>query len=235
MPDRILPPEAVPGPVLPLIARWVVDESRVIADEESPFTATLLEGDQRVLLIVGENASGKSLAFRLIAQIAKNHEILPITLSIRERTGAGTSGMEGMRRAFIYGEEGENSTGATSARVVEAGFRNVERDVPCLLALDEPEIGLSDGYAEALGEFIGMNAIKTTEMCCGVIVVTHSRRLVSGLVKGMGTAPTMLDMSSSHDSVEAWIASSETRSVEELLALPDTGLERWRTVNKMLK
>ncbi len=233
-PPKIIPAASIPGPALPMLARWIVEDSRIIADESSPFSATLIEGDPRMVLIVGENASGKSLAFRLMAQLAGQHDILPITLSIRERTGAGTMGMESMRRAMIYGNEAENSTGATSARVIESGFNNANRDKPAILALDEPEMGLSDGYAEALGEFIGANTVEASELCCGTVVVTHSRRLVSGLARGLGAMPTMIDMSSAHSSVEAWISSQETRSVEELLDLPEKASERWRAVNKIL-
>lgn len=234
-PNRLLPSDAVPGPILPALSRWMVDKSRVISDEESPFSATMIDGDPRLVLIVGENASGKSLAFRLLAQLAGSHDVLPITLSIRERTGVGTMGMERMRRAMIFGEEDENSTGATSARVIQSGFHNVEREKPSILGLDEPEIGLSDGYAEALGEFIGASTAKAGPNCCGVIVVTHSRRLVEGLVRGLGSEPTLIDMSSTHATVADWISTTEKRSVEELLALPETGLDRWRQVNKLLK
>lgn len=233
--DRIVPVEAVPGHILPALSRWMVEESRVLADEGSPFSATMVDGDPRLILIVGENASGKSLAFRLLGQLAGSHDVLAVTLSIRERTGVGTGGHERMRRAFIYGEEDEKSTGATSAQVVLAGFNNVERDKPAILGLDEPEMGLSDGYAEALGELIGAKTAATGPTCCGVVVVTHSRRLARGLVRGLGSAPTMVDMSSRHDSVESWIASEETRTVDDLLALPETGRERWLAVNKLLK
>lgn len=234
-PERVVPEDAVPGHVLPAFARWMVDESRMLTDETSPFSATMTDGDPRLVLIVGENASGKSLAFRLLAQIAGRHGMKPVTLSIRERTGVGTQGMENMRRAFIYGDEGENSTGATSAKVVQSGFFNVNGDKPAMLGLDEPEMGLSDGYAEALGELIGRETAASGPMCCGVAVVTHSRRLVQGLVRGLGADPVLVDMSSAHATVADWIASTETRSVEDLLALPDTGLERWRAVEKLLR
>jgi hypothetical protein len=133
---KVLKQDAVPGMVLPALARWVVEESAVMSDERSPFSGGLVDGDPRVLLI-----TGKSLAFRLIAQLAGGHGIEAMTLSIRERTGAGTNEMARMRRAFIYGEEETSSTGSTSAVVVKAGFNNLEtRGGPAILGLDEPEI-----------------------------------------------------------------------------------------------
>ena len=232
-PERIVAEDAVPGHVLPAFSRWMVDQSRMLTDETSPFSATMVDGDPRLVLIVGENASGKSLAFRLLAQIAGRHGMKPVTLSIRERTGVGTQGMESMRRAFIYGDEGENSTGATSAKVVQSGFFNVNGDKPAILGLDEPEI-FSDGYAEALGEYIGRSATGMPASSCGVMVVTHSRRLAEGLVRGLGAAPTMLSMENDVASVADWIASRETRSVDDLLGLKDLSHERWNTVRSLL-
>jgi len=243
----------VPGLVLPRLARWAVEESAALADERSPFHGTIADGDPRVLLIVGENASGKSLAFRLVAQIADSHGIEAITLSIRERTGDGTFEMARMRRAMIYGQETTSSTGATSARVVQSGFHNMlNRPAPCLLGLDEPEIGLSDGYAEALGEYIGRQAIDIGgsagnigedggiigRNACGVMVVTHSRRLAEGLVRGLGAEPTfvamMPDGESAPPGLADWIASRDVKGVEDLLALRDTSLARFRQVQRIL-
>jgi hypothetical protein len=97
------------------------------------------------------------------------------------------------------------------------------------------EIGLSDGYAEALGEMIGLKSTQTGPNACGVMVVTHSRRLVRGLIRGLGAVPTFMTMSAGHDDVDAWLDAEETRSVDDLLALKDVGLERWRAIEKLLR
>lgn len=47
------------------------------------------------------------------------------TVSIRERTGAGTSDMAGMRRMFMFGDESEQSTGATSLKTAMKAFDSV--------------------------------------------------------------------------------------------------------------
>lgn len=231
---RIVEAEAVPGLVLPDLARWTATESAAFTAETAPFEARLIEGDARVLLVTGANASGKSLAFRLIAQLAESHGISPITLSIRERTGGGTFEMARMRQAMVYGREEKSSTGAVSARVVQSGFRNMEGRGPVCLGLDEPEMGLSDGYAEALGEYIGRQATGMSADSCGVMVVTHSRRLAEGIVKGLGAAPAMLTMEPSMTSVAQWIASREERSVEDLLGLEELSSERRKAVQGIL-
>lgn len=131
----------IPGMVLPTLARWAVGDSAILTAEESPFSGALIDGDERVLLITGENASGKSLAFRLIMQLATSGGIEAIPISIRERTGAGTDEMARMKRAFTYGDEETSSTGTVSAGVVHAGFEAMAaRPQPVVLCLDEPEI-----------------------------------------------------------------------------------------------
>lgn len=233
MPDE-LSEMTVPGLVLPTIARWAAAESAILTSPDSPFRARMIEGDARVLLVTGANASGKSLAFRLIAQVAGKRDIFPITLSIRERTGGGTNGMERFRQTMIFGEEHDSSTGAISAKVVESGFANLKDRKAAMLGLDEPEIGLSDGYADALGEYIGRSATTMPESSCGVMVVTHSRRLAEGIVRGLGAPPTLLSMEGDVASVDEWIASRETRSVEDLLGLKGLSHERWKAVRGLL-
>ena len=236
---RIVAADRVPGMILPDLARWVVEESAVLADERSPFHGGLVEGDPRLLLITGENASGKSLAFRLVAQIAGDHGVEALTLSIRERTGGGTFEMARMRQGMIYGREETSSTGAVSARVVQSGFNNLSNRGPAILGLDEPELGLSDGYAEALGEYIGRETAAIGGKACGVMVVTHSRRLAAGLVRGLGAEPTMIAMLRDADqpspSVADWIASRDERTVDELLALKDVSLDRFRATQALLR
>jgi hypothetical protein len=101
------------------------------------------------------------------------------------------------------------------------------------------EIGLSDGYAEALGEYIGTQAASLPANACGVMVVTHSRRLAEGLVRGLGADPAMLamlpDAQSTPPTVSAWISSREVRSVDDLMGLKDVALERFRAVHRILE
>ena len=230
--------QKLPAFFLPELARWTAEESLALADDASPFRAKVMDGDSRVLLIVGENASGKSLAFRLLAQIASQHKVHAITLSIRERTGSGSFEMANMRRAMIYGDECTASTGATSASDVERGFANLSGKGPALLCLDEPEIGLSEGYCEALGEYIGQQSRNMPEEACGVIVVTHSRRLAKGLAAGINGNPSFLFMSGREETAPSgfsdWLEGHDKKTVEELMALKDVGLARFRAVQKLI-
>ena len=81
---------SLPAQVLPALAQWTTTKSHLFNGPETPFQANYIKNDRRLLLITGENASGKSLAFRLICQLARTKKIEVMALSVRERTGSGT-------------------------------------------------------------------------------------------------------------------------------------------------
>jgi hypothetical protein len=220
------------------LSRWVAAES-VLFHEPSPFRAAVDEQDPKLVVVTGENASGKSLFVRVVGAILQNDGGgTPVTVSIRERTGSGMNEMSGMRRVMMFGDEHEQSTGAASVKVVAASFNNVDRDNGCILILDEPDIGLAESYARALGEFIATKAKDLPANCGGVIVVTHSRPLVQGLLAGYERTPSHVAVTAQPDlkpGLQRWLDDVEHRSVQELLNLSDVGHERWLAVNKILK
>ncbi len=221
--------------VIPSIVANCLTESAAIGDEASPFRGKAYGGDPRLVLIVGPNASGKSLLFRMIAQwLQRDHKATPVTISIRERTGSGEMEMAGMRRMMMFGDETTQSTGAASARVVEAGFGNANRYPKAALLLDEPELGLSDGYARALGELIGQMAKDVTETNVGTVVVTHNRELAKGLHVGLGAMPTFVCMEEPL-AFQAWLSAREHRTIDDLKALPDLSHRRFRAVHGILQ
>lgn len=220
------------------VAAWVAGQARLFQDEASPFRAEVAEGAPGIVIVTGENASGKSLFVRIAAARAQRpHGILPVSVSIRERSGGGTHEMSRMRQAMMFGEEGEQSTGATSVGVVEQAFGNLDHDGGSFLILDEPEIGLAEAYTRALGEFIGRQADSTPTTCRGVIVVTHSRPLVQGILDGSAATPTHVAVAADtapQAGIERWLATPEHHTVEELLALNGIGFDRWRRVTRLL-
>jgi hypothetical protein len=212
------------------LAAYAAAETRLFGDEGSPFRAAVAPGSQKLAVVTGENASGKSLFVRIVAALAQNDELLPVSVSIRERTEGG------MRKAFMFGDEQDQSTGATSVKTIATAFRNLDR--PSILIVDEPELGLSDGYARALGEFIGREARTVPKKCRGVLVVTHSRWLVRGVMLGLVDAPTHVAVAADaapRAGLQDWLDEDEFRTVDDLLALRDVGLDRWRRVNRILK
>lgn len=221
------------------LAAWVAENSRLFGDE-SPFRASLSDGSPALVTVTGENAAGKSLYVRVAAAVLQHeHGGLPVTVSIRERTGAGASEIGGMRRIMMFGDEQEQSTGATSVSVVERAFGNLDRPDGSVLIVDEPELGLSEAYARALGEYIGQRTREIPAKCLGVMVVTHSRPLVRGLIDGFQSMPAHVSVFPAESPVqpglERWLSEVEHRTVDQLLALREVGHERWLDVGKLLK
>lgn len=225
---------------VPELAKALVEETLFFNRSDCPFSGHFFDGDNRVLVITGENAAGKSFLFRVLSADIQAAKMTPITLSIRERTGGGTFEMARMRQSFMYGSEAEQSTGATSARVVKAGFHNAGRESPGVLMLDEPEMGLSDGYARALGELIGTKARLPEdkdgmrECCHGVVVVTHNRALVGGLLEGLRASPAFINMSATPVTLNDWLLKGEYRSMDDLENLQTLAGERRKTTARIL-
>lgn len=207
----------------------------------NPFKANIGEGDPRIVLVVGDNTSGKSFFVDNLRRIAADmyDDVSTISISIRERTGSGLSEMAGIRRAMMFGDESEQSTGAVSAAMVKKSFANMESRLQdgkrVILVLDEPEMGLSENFHRAVGELI---AKETTAMSnpgdFSVLVVTHSRKLGAGLLDTLAysaepVVPTSLVMGD-YPNLASWFADDRNKSVDELLALHDKGRDNFRAV-----
>lgn len=218
------------------LATWVATESALFANDDCPFAVHVAPGAPKLVVVTGENASGKSLLFRVLTAKVNMAGALPVTLSIRERSGSGTGEMARFRQSMVFGDETDQSTGAASVRAVTAAFQNLDREQGSVLGLDEPELGLSDGYARALGEYIGEQARTLPRTCSGAVVVTHSRSLVDGLVRAYGKRPTFVSTGvDAPRTIADWVATPEVRTLEELLALPETNLDRFRWAAQVLK
>lgn len=222
------------------LATHIIERSFLFNTDGTPCRAARTEqGSPNLVLVTGENASGKSLFARIAGATLSQEKVVPVSVSIRERTGAGSFDMSRMRQVMMFGDEEENSTGATSVRVISTAFKNLDHAEGSALLLDEPELGLSDGYARALGELIGSRSAAIPSPCIGVMVVTHSRSLVRGLLEGFNDTPVHVavtaDGTDPQPGLDTWLDEQETRSVDELLALTDLGHQRWRQLLDTIK
>lgn len=212
---------------------------RPLFTNSDAFQAHLAGGEGRAAVIVGPNASGKSLFFRVLTAAAHRSKVLAVTVSIRERTGAGTLEMAGLRRMFMFGDESEQSTGATSLSAAIKAFNTVDAHAgegkPTLLLLDEPEQGLSEDYAAAMGTWLAQKANALVHPhALGLVLVSHSRALVRAFQQGLDHKPACVSMEDPL-SLDQWLESAKHRTVEELMALSQLGKERWRAVSQLLK
>lgn len=236
MPTRSRAPQSTePAFELADTVRYVAEDSALFAaDKDSSFRAWVEVGSAKLCVVTGDNASGKSLFVRVIAARSQLAKILPIAISIRERTGSGSGEMSRFKQTMMFGDESENSTGAGSVAVTSTAFANLKRDEKTLLILDEPELGLADSYAGALGAYIAGEAAKIPDTCAGVVVVTHNKGLVRGLLEASAERPTFVH-TGAELGLDAWVNDTTVRSLDELLALPMVGHNRWLHTNKLLK
>jgi hypothetical protein len=217
------------------LAAELLDESKLWCHKDLPFEASLEKGHPRVLLVAGENGSGKSLLVEgLLGWGRHHHGISPVQVSIRQRVGGGAAEMGGFARMMMFGDETEQSTGATSVKVLEGAFSTIasraEENKSALLVLDEPELGLSDGYAQAMGTYLAEKALQLPPRACGLVIVTHSRSLAQSLADDLGAAPSFLKLGVAQP-YEKWLEGEPRRSVKDLLQLPVLGRERWKVIN----
>lgn len=131
------------------------------------------------LVVSGENATGKSLVTRLVGWISKDLDMPFFSTSMWQRAGLGSNPM----RTLMYGDESEESTGATSAQSVLKIFKTSDKcEEPHLILFDEPSLGLSPAYAKAMGQLIRNFLLKKNPLVRGVVMVSHDITLLQEAV-----------------------------------------------------
>lgn len=195
----------------------------------------LLEIGQRrdVLVLSGENASGKSLAIMVIGQLARSFAKQDkYSLEVMD-IGMGRRTQSGIVKGLMFGDEGKDSTGNISIKVMQTAIKNSrERDGYHYLILDEPDIGVGEGYHNAIGAYLAEYAASLPEKCLGFVVATHSRRIAEKL---LDAGASSLRVGEDLRPVREWVRDGDIeKSVEDLLALKSVSRERASAVRKML-
>ena len=158
-----------------------------------------------VIVITGENASGKSLVRRLFTQnLSLTYKIDKMMFSQEHRTSGG------IPNAMIYGTEDYESTGAISAKVIVGGFRNCElrddKDGDVVLIYDEPEIGLGEEAQLGVGVYM-RNKMQNEcpDKLMALIVFTHSKHIVSELMQITGKKLLFVNLTYNNMTSSEWI------------------------------
>lgn len=183
-------------------------------------------GKARILLITGDNASGKSLCCKYLRQLIREDKVEVMDGGMHRRT---TSGFE---RAFMYGDENRDSTGNLSMKFVRTGLRTcASRETPHVLMLDEPDVGLSEGYQAALGEMLAGFAKDLPEMTT-LVIVTHARSIVAPF---MSLKPHCFRVGEDRRPTAQWLKDGPLpRTVAELENLGTQAMERSRAIQHVL-
>jgi hypothetical protein len=194
----------------------------LFGDDDGLLHASLSEGHakSRVAVIVGDNASGKSFLVTLMSAFCKLNEDFkaePLQVSMKYRT------TEGLHRAFMYGVFGDeaDSTGSISMSGVSGLLKTAhQREKPHWALLDEPDLGLSESYARAMGKWLAQEFASLGPMTKGMVLVSHSKALVSSLFENSRERPWFVHMGAPL-TVEGWLEDRSEKTVEELLSLQD--------------
>jgi hypothetical protein len=153
----------------------------------------------KLVLVLGENAGGKSFFRRLIqAATDKGHKNLSGHYSGRERKPGPFPVSEmihismqgrtqgGVVSAFVYGSEDWQSTGQNSAYTVAQGIKTVnERSHRVIVYWDEPDIGMSAGSAAGAGATLQTFVQSPSPFVQGVFVTSHSPALIKALTRDL--------------------------------------------------
>lgn len=186
-----------------------------------------------VLVISGENAGGKSFLCKVMTQHAREYaeidgfKLETMLVGMQMRTASG------IQKALMFGDESWESTGNISVRTALTGINTaIGRTHRHWLVLDEPDIGLAEGYAAALGRRFAEFASDLPENTLGFIVVSHSRALVRPLIHaGAMSARVGLD----RRPVAEWLEhGDQERSLEDLEGLKKSAHQRFLAIRSAL-
>jgi len=204
-------------------------------------------GSSRLVLVLGENAGGKSFFRRILsgmtAQAKASNGFDPprdagpfpvgefIALSMEARTSSN------FMSAMIYGAEKYRSTGENSAHTVKTGISTVQgRAHTSIIYWDEPDIGMSAGIAAGAGIEIAKLVREAGPLVQAICVTTHSPPLVNRL---LDLDPHYLylgdDSEGAPRDLRAWMdhqLTAEPVSPQELL---DRARRRFKLIRKILK
>jgi DNA repair ATPase RecN len=206
------------------------------ADEKRDVLPSLFEEgtNPRALVITGENAGGKSLAVAILRQLSaelaklEDGKLEVMDIGMNRRVAAG------IERSFIFGHEATESTGNVSIRTAIRGIENSRaRDQPHWLILDEPDIGVGDGYHQAIGQYFADFAKTLHPACMGFAVVTHSREIAREIVAaGASSLRVGPDLRPVHE----WLEHGDRhKSIEDLLALRVEALNTKSKVTRLFE
>jgi hypothetical protein len=162
------------------VLRSALERSVLVGLEPTgkPVKCNYHPGDERLLVVTGENATGKSLVRRALTKFGRQDGLQVMDISPEGKARGGIAG------AMVYGTEEDQSTGSNSARTIKkAILTSRSRQEPHILVLDEPDAGLSDDYAAGAGMEIAAFCSDCPASTKLVVVVSHRRSLVGELSK----------------------------------------------------
>lgn len=203
-------------------------ESSFYADKNCEYPFSLDNNfeniNNKILVITGDNSSGKSLLLKVLKNYSKKtFNIKSIIVSLQERLNPLESNGNENRRIICLKNELKLSTGVSSVESVNKSFDIMSKwtqDSDTLIILEEPEVGLAQGYEYALGQFIAEKTLaeKDNKKFTGIVIVTHSKNVIKGIAE-KNINPLFINMGKEYISMQEWLNKEDKKTVAELLNL----------------
>ena len=204
-------------------------------------------GGSKLVLVLGENAAGKSLFRRVMngathkgkaARYEGDSEAIrrgsfPVSefmgLSMQGRTSSG------FMSSVVYGEESYHSTGENSAHTLLTGIKTAGgREHTTILYMDEPDIGasasVSAGMGVALREWLVSSEAPLVQ---AVFVTSHSPALVAQLAS-LNPHYVYLGNEKGPASLQAWLLAQQNPVPVSPEVLKEQARERHTRIQKVL-
>ncbi len=189
-----------------------------------------VDGKGKLIVIVGENASGKSFFRRIVQLMSKDNKYECMAVSAEGRRQVAYSPW----LVFVYGDEEHQATGVNSMNTVLTGIKTSRsRDSKHLLFWDEPDLGLSDSWAAGGGRKMCEFLKDPPEQLVAACVVSHNKALVRELLP---VEPYYLHLGTPAEeapaTLQAWLDHRPEPRDPELL--PDISHERYKAIQRIL-
>lgn len=215
------------------LLRHMLEHSALWVHEDVPFRPYFFPGAPAVVVIAGDNCSGKSLLSRTMQGWAHHFGGIGLGMSFRQH-GPAQAGQP-LPPLYADGEvPGEpllRHEGESSLASIERAFAKLRQSAHSgkhsLLVLDAPDTGLSAKYAGALGDLLAAHSKALPDPAIGVVITTHSRAMVGQFVRAYGMTPTFVHMGAER-TLSDWLTSQDTATVADLRALHSRRAE-WKT------
>ncbi|OHD23654.1 MAG: hypothetical protein A2Y38_23435 [Spirochaetes bacterium GWB1_59_5] len=246
-----LVPGGIPALDLKGLLTKVFDLAYFVDTDESGEPAIPFVWDQgdpasKLVLVLGENAGGKSFFRRIIRELTRIARVndmgkhipagpFPVAemvhLSMEGRTGGGFAS------SCVYGTEGWLSTGANSAHTITKGIETLQgRGHRTVAYWDEPDIGMSNGCAAGAGVTLRTFVESPSLLVQAIFVTTHSVPLAWQLTTGLTHKPHYVYLGSMTPpaTLADWFVAQQSPVPVSPEALHETGNRRFLRIRDIL-
>lgn len=195
---------------------------------EAPIIPVSWDSDPsaRVILMSGDNASGKSFVTKHLNKISQKAGYEVCCVSMRQRTG------DRMFSAMVFGDERRMSTGQCSVQATLKAFRHAnESENPCVIILDEPDIGLSAELADAMGRLLVEEIEGASGNLALLVVISHNRDLFRQMQADLEGEPWSTLYVGQGTRFADWLSKpSPVRSTDDLRGLAERSRQLYRAI-----